>query len=650
MGNDKRILVNHQGLSDGVSGSCYIVRITFTESKKELVYLVDCGMFLGDSTGQDGTSEKEESSIFNLNFPIDMSKIEGVFVTHGHIDHIGRLPFLTKYGYSNPIYISRGTDAFLYQALSDTQRVIEKKINFPDGARFSQKDVEKVISLRKVIDFEYEGDYRETKLYQRYKKRKEIGLEQKIPQIVYKSPNIRQVYFDGKNEVVAHFFSNGHLIGSACILLEINVYDYNEKIIDNVNILYTGDYKAENPFFKVPKIPKKYFKRPITIVTESTYGKSITSAETVIYQEHPEVAGNVNEETGDIFQENVIRCIAGGGSMLIPVIALERTETIMSKIRELQDNGIPIFFNPEEQQNKSLLNAVKTSKEREQGGNTNKGPVFFDEHKCTFKLSDSVPIFLIGNLATSYLNVFLNRDDIGLTKAKVEKIKPRNFATYGIGKDPMELLKLPGQKIILSTPGMMTGGNSLKLGLNMIQDGKNWIHFTSYVATGIAQELINAKRGRTLAFKNGMLIPIRGVVVQTTEFSGHARPNVLMSFINRFSNVKSVIVTHGSPSAKIKFAQYIKKQRPDIRNIVISNRKVNFRISNEGVDKVISTSSNFDDIHPERKEYSRRMSGIDYSKVYAEADKKKGEKKRIKKSKKYGYNRKGRRKKYKYIF
>ena len=61
MGNDKRILVYQQGLSNGVSGSCYIINICFTSDKQEkLTYLVDCGMFLGgDSSNNEDVGAKE---------------------------------------------------------------------------------------------------------------------------------------------------------------------------------------------------------------------------------------------------------------------------------------------------------------------------------------------------------------------------------------------------------------------------------------------------------------------------------------------------------------------------------------------------------------------------------------------------------------
>ena len=73
-----------------VTGSCTLLEVNGKN------YLVDCGMELGRDVFE------------NVPIPVSMGEIEGVFLTHAHIDHSGMLPKLYKDGYRGPIYATGG--------------------------------------------------------------------------------------------------------------------------------------------------------------------------------------------------------------------------------------------------------------------------------------------------------------------------------------------------------------------------------------------------------------------------------------------------------------------------------------------------------------------------------------------------------------
>jgi len=71
------ILIKHHGATQGVTGSCHELVIS-----NQSCILIDCGLFQGD----------EVKSSLNIEF--DISKVFALIVTHCHIDHVGRIPYL----------------------------------------------------------------------------------------------------------------------------------------------------------------------------------------------------------------------------------------------------------------------------------------------------------------------------------------------------------------------------------------------------------------------------------------------------------------------------------------------------------------------------------------------------------------------------
>ena len=85
-----RIIIQTE--SNEVTGSCHLLTIE-RYGEKPIKILVDCGSFQGEN--------KEQKNKF---FGFNPSEIDMVFVTHAHIDHIGRLPQLVQNGFRGPIY------------------------------------------------------------------------------------------------------------------------------------------------------------------------------------------------------------------------------------------------------------------------------------------------------------------------------------------------------------------------------------------------------------------------------------------------------------------------------------------------------------------------------------------------------------------
>jgi len=107
--DNNRITISFFGGVGMVTGANFL--LTAGRSK----ILVDCGLIQGERLAQ------EENS---LPFSYDLSAIDALFVTHAHLDHVGRIPKLVKEGYKGPIYSTPETRALAEIVLTDAAQIL----------------------------------------------------------------------------------------------------------------------------------------------------------------------------------------------------------------------------------------------------------------------------------------------------------------------------------------------------------------------------------------------------------------------------------------------------------------------------------------------------------------------------------------------
>jgi len=131
--------VSFYGAAREVTGSCYLVETAQTR------VLVDCGMF-------QGTAFADAKNFRDFDFkPAD---IDAVIVTHAHLDHVGRLPRLAKYGFNGTIYSTPPTAELAHLVLDDAEQIMQD--DFRREYRpmlYEREDVDKVVSLFEGVDY-----------------------------------------------------------------------------------------------------------------------------------------------------------------------------------------------------------------------------------------------------------------------------------------------------------------------------------------------------------------------------------------------------------------------------------------------------------------------------------------------------------------
>lgn len=125
------------GASGEVTGSSYLLT-----SSTDTHILVDLGMFQGTK------------DIVALNYqplPFKPSQLDGVVLTHAHLDHCGRLPLLVFGGYSGKIYMTAPTFALMEVILTDAAKIA--KDNKEYAPLYSDDEVQKVLNMVKVVAY-----------------------------------------------------------------------------------------------------------------------------------------------------------------------------------------------------------------------------------------------------------------------------------------------------------------------------------------------------------------------------------------------------------------------------------------------------------------------------------------------------------------
>ncbi len=192
-----------------VTGANYLL-----ESGKTKI-LVDCGLHQGSNFCEAHNFEP---------FPYSPAEINAVFVTHAHIDHIGRLPQLYKAGFRGKIYSTPPTKDFAELLLLDSEHILREEAEQKGKAPIYE--IADVVNLMKF----WEG----------------VPYHQKIK----------------TGDLEIEFYDAGHILGSASVFISG----------EGKSIVFSGDLgNTPAPLIK----PTEYLTKADWALTESVYGARV---------------------------------------------------------------------------------------------------------------------------------------------------------------------------------------------------------------------------------------------------------------------------------------------------------------------------------------------------------------------------------------
>lgn len=235
---------------------------------------------------------RSESAEKNKTLPIPIDQIDAVVLSHAHIDHSGRLPFLVAQGYSKTIWATSATRDLCAVMLADSAHIQEKDSEFL--AKRKKDFVEPLYGMRHAT--------------------RTMELMVGIP---YNKP------FDVVPGVIGTYVDAGHILGSASVVLDCTEGDVTRRLV------FSGDIgRSGLAIIRDPVIPSGAH----AVIMESTYGN----------RDHESVAG-ARARLAEVIRTTAAR----GGRVLIPAFAVGRTQEILYNLHSLVREGaipsIPIY-------------------------------------------------------------------------------------------------------------------------------------------------------------------------------------------------------------------------------------------------------------------------------------------------------------------
>ena len=396
--------------------------------------------------------------------------VSSIFISHAHQDHIGSLPVLMRRQPKARVFMTEATAKLSEIMLHNSVNVMTRQredLGLATYPLFTHRETEEATAV-----------WQKAQVGQRWNMEGE-----RIP--------------DDESENSFEFFEAGHILGAVGILFRT----------EGKRIFYTGDVN----FSDQSLVLKAAFpEEPLDVlIIETTRGDRAAD---------PELSRRREE---DRFLEAILKAFERGGSVLVPVFALGKTQEVLTMLHRFRMNG-------------ALLNT----------------PVF------------------IGGLSTK---VTIAHDQLAASTRRLHpglQLLPTVAPQVLNGREGAVSKIQPNGLYVLSS-GMMTEKTlSNRLAARFIGDRKQSIFFVGYAdPQSPAGRLKAAKHGESIQLDEDLPEQSIDCSIDEFNFSGHASRESLLEYIQK-TKPKVLILVHGDPLSLQWFAGAVEASLPGTRVIV----------------------------------------------------------------------------------
>ncbi len=388
--------------------------------------------------------------------PILPETIDFVLLTHGHLDHCGWLPRLVNQGFKGKIFCSGPTKEVTKLILLDSAKIQEEEANKANEGKYSKHEIaEPLYDVKQA--------------------------EQVFPYLRVIKTN-EEIPLDA--EISAVYTNAGHIIGACSIALTL----------EGKTLVFSGDIGRDNDVLMfAPMKPKK----ADYVFLESTYGNRL----------HPNTDAKLELE---MYINNTFQ---NGGTTIIPSFAVERAQSIMFLLWQLQkENKIP-----------------------------------------------NIPYLIDSPMGVSAFDIFFN--NLKWHKLAFEECveMSRMFTMITDYKDTIEAIYNKEPKVVIAASGMVTGGRVLSYLEQYIGLPETTVIIVGYQAEGTrGRKLLEGAKEIKIY---GKYYPVAAKILEIEGLSAHGDQKDLINWLSALENKpEKIFLVHGENQPADELRIKIKEQ------------------------------------------------------------------------------------------